>query len=79
MWKHSSAWETIAQAAIFPPQAWVLKRELTWIPVIGWGVRLLRCIAINRSAGGAAVRQLIEQGRDLICTLFEHALTYPVS
>lgn len=21
MWKHSSAWETIAQAAVFPPQA----------------------------------------------------------
>ena len=31
MWKHSSAWETIAQASIFPPQAWVMKRELMWI------------------------------------------------
>ncbi len=61
--KHSSAWETFAQAAILPPQVWVLKRELTWIPVIGWGVRFLHCIAINRSAGGAAVRRLIEQGR----------------
>ena len=35
MWKHSSAWETIAQAAIFPPQSWVLKRELMWIPFVG--------------------------------------------
>jgi 1-acyl-sn-glycerol-3-phosphate acyltransferase len=61
--KHSSAWETFAQAAILPPQVWVLKRELTWIPVIGWGVRFLHCIAINRGAGGAAVRQLIDQGR----------------
>jgi 1-acyl-sn-glycerol-3-phosphate acyltransferase len=61
--KHSSAWETFAQAAFLPPQVWVLKRELTWIPFIGWGVRLLRCIAIDRGAGGAAVRQLIEQGR----------------
>jgi 1-acyl-sn-glycerol-3-phosphate acyltransferase len=61
--KHSSAWETFAQAAILPPQAWVLKRELLWIPVIGWGLRLLRCIAIDRGAGGVAVRQLIEQGR----------------
>jgi 1-acyl-sn-glycerol-3-phosphate acyltransferase len=42
----------------------VLKRELTWIPFVGWGVRLLDCIAINRGAGGVAVRQLIEQGRD---------------
>jgi 1-acyl-sn-glycerol-3-phosphate acyltransferase len=62
--KHSSAWETFAQATLLPPQAWVLKRELTWIPFIGWGLRLLRCIAIDRGAGGAAVRQMIEQGRD---------------
>jgi 1-acyl-sn-glycerol-3-phosphate acyltransferase len=62
--KHSSAWETFAQAVLMPPQVWVLKRELTWIPFIGWGVRLLRCIAINRGAGGSAVRQMIEQGRD---------------
>jgi 1-acyl-sn-glycerol-3-phosphate acyltransferase len=60
--KHSSSWETFAQAVIVPPQVWVLKRELTWIPFIGWGLRLLQCIAINRGAGGAAVRQLIAQG-----------------
>ena len=62
--KHSSAWETFAQAAILPSQAWVLKRELTWIPFIGWGLRQLRCIAIDRGAGGKAVRQMIEQGRE---------------
>jgi 1-acyl-sn-glycerol-3-phosphate acyltransferase len=61
--KHSSSWETFAQAALLPPQAWVLKRELTWIPFIGWGLRLLRCIAIDRGAGGAAVKQMIEQGK----------------
>lgn len=62
--KHSSSWETIAQTLLLPPQAWVLKRELTWIPFVGWGVRLLRCIAIDRGAGGAAVRHMIEQGRE---------------
>ncbi|MEO7774331.1 MAG: lysophospholipid acyltransferase family protein [Steroidobacteraceae bacterium] len=61
--KHSSAWETFAQTVILPPQAWVLKRELLWIPVVGWGIRLLRAIAINRSAGGTAVKQMIDQGR----------------
>jgi 1-acyl-sn-glycerol-3-phosphate acyltransferase len=61
--KHTSAWETFAQAVILPPQVWVLKRELTWIPVVGWGLKQLHCIAINRGAGASAVRQLIEQGR----------------
>lgn len=62
MWKHSSAWETIAQASIFPPQAWVLKRELMWIPLVGWAVRCLKPIAINRKAGATAVAQVLEQG-----------------
>jgi 1-acyl-sn-glycerol-3-phosphate acyltransferase len=62
MWKHSSAWETIAQASIFPPQSWVLKRELMWIPLVGWAVHCLKPIAINRRAGAAAVNQVVEQG-----------------
>jgi 1-acyl-sn-glycerol-3-phosphate acyltransferase len=64
MWKHSSAWETIAQASVFPPQSWVLKQELMWIPVVGWAVHCLRPIAINRKAGAAAVAQVIEQGQE---------------
>jgi len=60
--KHSSSWETFAQAALLPPQVWVLKRELTWIPFVGWGLHQLRAIAIDRGAGGRAVRQLIDEG-----------------
>jgi 1-acyl-sn-glycerol-3-phosphate acyltransferase len=63
MWKHSSAWETIAQAALLPPQSWVLKRELMWIPVVGWALHFLQPIAINRKAGTTAVNQVAEQGK----------------
>ena len=63
MSNHTSAWETIAQFMIFPPQVWVLKRELLWIPFIGWGLKLLRPISINRGAGHRAVNQVIEQGK----------------
>lgn len=62
MWKHSSAWETIAQASVFPPQSWVLKRELMWIPLVGWAVKCLKPIAINRKAGATAVTQVVDQG-----------------
>jgi 1-acyl-sn-glycerol-3-phosphate acyltransferase len=61
--KHSSAWETLAQLCIFPRQTWVLKHELTWVPVFGWVVLALRPIAIDRRGGGAAVQQVIEQGQ----------------
>ncbi len=63
MWRHSSAWETVAQMLLFPPQSWVLKREILWIPVIGWAAWLMHPIAINRSAHRAAVTQVIEKGR----------------
>src|ERR1700728_4962319 len=63
MSNHTSTWETVAQFLIFPPQVWVLKRELMWIPFIGWGLKLLRSISINRGAGHRAVNQVIEQGK----------------
>jgi 1-acyl-sn-glycerol-3-phosphate acyltransferase len=63
MWKHSSTWETIAQMVIFPPQTWVLKREILWIPFVGWATWLMEPIAINRGAGAAAVKDVLSQGR----------------
>jgi len=63
LWKHSSSWETIAMNVVFPRQVWVLKRELQWLPVLGWALSLLHAIAIDRSAGRAAVAQVIEQGK----------------
>jgi 1-acyl-sn-glycerol-3-phosphate acyltransferase len=41
----------------------VLKRELLWIPFVGWGLKLLRPIGINRGEGHRAVNQVIEQGK----------------
>jgi 1-acyl-sn-glycerol-3-phosphate acyltransferase len=60
--KHQSAWETLALQQIFPPQVWLLKRELLWVPFFGWGLALLEPIAINRSDRKKAMRQLIEEG-----------------
>jgi len=61
--KHTTVFETYAQLAIFPPQTWVLKRELQWIPIFGWGLAAMKPIAINRGAGQFAVKQVIEQGK----------------
>jgi 1-acyl-sn-glycerol-3-phosphate acyltransferase len=61
--KHQSAWETLALQLVFPAQAWLLKRELLWIPIYGWGLATMRPIAIDRSAGTRALRQLVRQGR----------------
>ena len=63
MAKHQSAWETIALPVLLPPMAMVIKRELLRIPFFGWGMAMLAPIAIDRSEGRAALRQLTEQGR----------------
>ena len=64
MWKHSSTWETFAQMILVPRAAWLLKRELLWIPLLGWAVARFRPIAIDRKAGGSAVNQVVSQGRE---------------
>ena len=64
LWKHSSAWETMAQMFVVPTASWLLKREVIWIPVIGWAVSTYKPIAINRSAGHSAVNQVVRQGRE---------------
>ncbi len=59
---HQSMWETIFMQVLFPPQCWVLKKELLKIPVFGWGLALLDPIAINRKQFNS-VKTLIEQGK----------------
>ncbi len=63
MSNHTSAWETVAFFVLLPTQVWVLKRELLWIPFVGWGLRLLKPIAIDRGAGHRAASQVVEQGQ----------------
>jgi 1-acyl-sn-glycerol-3-phosphate acyltransferase len=64
MCKHQSAWETFALQLVFPDQVWVLKRELLWLPFFGWGLALTSPIAIDRSKGKQAMKQLLEQGKN---------------
>lgn len=64
MSKHQSSWETIALRGFLPRnQAWVLKRELMWIPIFGWAMATVHPIAIDRKAGRKAIKQVINQGK----------------
>jgi 1-acyl-sn-glycerol-3-phosphate acyltransferase len=64
LWKHSTAWETMAQMFVVPTASWLLKREVLWIPIVGWAVSTYKPIAINRRAGHSAVNQVVKQGRE---------------
>ena len=68
--KHQSAWETMVFQVIFPPQVWVLKRELLRIPFFGWGLAMTSPIAIDRASGKEALKQIVSQGKDRLAQGF---------
>ena len=62
--KHQSAWETIFFCWLMPrPLIFVFKKELLYIPFFGWGLGMMRMIAIDRSKGRDAMSQVIQTGR----------------
>jgi 1-acyl-sn-glycerol-3-phosphate acyltransferase len=60
---HQSAFDTIVWLSLLPDAAYVLKKELLKIPVYGALARKAEMIAVDREAGGAAMRGLIRGGR----------------
>jgi 1-acyl-sn-glycerol-3-phosphate acyltransferase len=62
--KHQSAWETIFYCWAMPrPMIFVFKKSLLYIPFFGWGLAMLRMIAIDRSKGREAMSQVIDTGK----------------
>jgi 1-acyl-sn-glycerol-3-phosphate acyltransferase len=62
--KHQSLWETFAILPLLDDPCMVLKRELTLIPFFGWFSRKLRAIALERSAGSTALRNLVKRAKE---------------
>ena len=49
--KHQSVWETFALLPLFDNPAFILKRELQWIPIFGWLTIKGRMMPVDRGAG----------------------------
>ncbi len=60
---HQSQWETFYLQLLISPQATILKRELLWVPFFGWGLALLRPIAIDRAHGAQALKTILRIGK----------------
>ena len=61
--KHQSMYETLEMVRIADAPTVVMKRELTQIPLFGWLTRRYGVIAVDRSAGPAALRAMMAAGR----------------
>ena len=70
---HQSMWETIFMQVLLPPQSSVLKRELLLIPFFGWGLALIKPIAVSRNKL-SDIKLILEQGlariKDGRCIIF---------
>jgi 1-acyl-sn-glycerol-3-phosphate acyltransferase len=56
--KHQSAWDTLWLGLKHPFCAFVLKRELIWLPIWGWYLLRLGMIPIDRSKGVASLKKI---------------------
>ena len=71
--KHESAFETYALPTIIPNSVFVLKKELTYVPIFGWAQALYGMRPVDRGAGAKAMKGMlvqtkkrIEEGRSLV-------------
>jgi len=66
MAKHQSAFETIIMPILIPPYAWILKRELFYIPLFGWALWAIKTIGIHRGNPREAIKQVNTDGSTLL-------------
>ncbi len=71
--KHQSAWETLVSYEFLADPAFVLKKELTQIPIFGAYLIKSKQISVDRAAGSKALRGMIadvqhriEEGRTVV-------------
>jgi len=61
--KHQSAWETFALIPLFRDPAYLMKRELFWIPLHGWFSYKFKMIPVDRDKGPAALRRMLAEAK----------------
>ncbi|MBW8270126.1 lysophospholipid acyltransferase family protein [Caldovatus aquaticus] len=59
--KHQSAFDTIVWLVLLERPVYVLKRELLRIPFWGWIAAHCGHVAVDRAAGGAALRRMVRE------------------
>ena len=64
--KHQSAWDVIAFKVLVSDCAYILKRELYWIPLWGWYVWRCGMIGVDRDGGGAALKSMVKSSMEVL-------------
>ena len=62
--KHQSVWDTIIFLKLLKAPCYILKQELLNLPLFGRYLRSMAMIAIDRSAGASALKNMVHQTLD---------------
>ena len=73
---HQGQWETFFMQYLFHPLCTLLKRELLYIPLWGWAMKMLKPIAIDRSKPKEAITQTLAEGSNRL-SLGMYVLLFP--
>ncbi|HEX3665734.1 MAG TPA: lysophospholipid acyltransferase family protein [Rhizomicrobium sp.] len=66
--KHMTMWDTVALFHVIGDPVFVLKQELMNVPLYGWYARRVGMIAIDRKAGGGALRTMTKASRQALAS-----------
>lgn len=58
--KHQSLWDIIALYALIKNPAFISKREVAWIPILGFYAKKVGTITVNRGAAAKALKAMID-------------------
>ncbi len=64
--KHQSAVETYVLTNFLKKATFVMKKELTYIPIFGWAQSFYGMIPVNRSAGSTAMKDMLRHAKNMI-------------
>ncbi|MFI3241004.1 MAG: lysophospholipid acyltransferase family protein [Alphaproteobacteria bacterium] len=62
--KHQSAFETYFLTSVVKKGLFVMKKELTYIPLFGWAFYFYGMIAVNRQGASKAMKQMLKDGKE---------------
>ncbi|ALE03229.1 lysophospholipid acyltransferase family protein [Bartonella ancashensis] len=64
--KHQSSWETFGLVPYLDDPAFIMKRELMWLPFFGWYMAKIQIIPINRTTPIKALKMIINSAKQQI-------------
>ena len=59
--QHQASFETYRMFTVLEHPVFILKHELTWIPLLGWYMHRAGFIYIDRAAGAGAMRKMMRE------------------